>query len=387
MYKMRVYLDNGATTKVAEEVLQEILPYFTVKYGNASSLHSFGQEAKKALEEARDIIAKQINASPQEIVFTSGGSEANNTAIKGVAYANKDKGNHIITSKIEHPSVFGTLNDLQKDGFKITYLNVDEEGFVDLEQLKREINENTILVTIMHANNEIGTIEPIEEIGKICMEKNIPFHTDAVQSFTKVPLDVKKMNIDLASFSAHKIHGPKGVGALYIKKGTKIKKLIHGGSQEASLRAGTENIAGIVGFAKAATLTTKRDTEKITELRDSFIREIEKQIPEVKLNGPRKNRLCNNINISFKFIEGEGLLMRLDLERIAVSTGSACSQRDLKPSYVLLSIGLNHVTSHGSIRFTLSRYTTEKEMGYTIQKLKKIVADLRKISPLAEVKK
>ncbi len=387
MSKMRVYLDNGATTKVAEEVLQEMLPYFTGSYGNASSLHSFGQEANRALEKSRNVIAKKINAKPEEVIFTSGGSESNNTAIKGIAYSSRDKGDHIITSKIEHPSVLGTLNELHNKGFKVTYLDADEGGFIDLEQLKKEINEKTILVTVMHANNEIGTIQPVEEIGKICRESNVLFHTDAVQSFTKVPIDVKKMNITLASFSAHKIHGPKGVGALYIKEGTKLKKQIHGGSQEFGRRAGTENIPGIAGFAKAATLITQKDIERMRGLRDKFIKEVEKQIPETKLNGPRKNRLCNNINISFRFIEGESLLTHLDLSGIAVSTGSACSQRDLKPSHVLLSIGLSHEIAHGSIRFTLSKYTTEKEIAYTLEKLKEAVKKLRKISPLAEVQK
>lgn len=382
---MRVYLDNGATTMVAEGVLREMLPYFNERYGNASSLHKFGQEAKGALEKSRGIIAKKINAAPEEIIFTSGGSESNNMAIKGIAYANRDRGSHIITSKIEHPSVLGTLNELQREGFNVTYLDVDNEGFVSLEQLKKSISKGTILVTIMHANNEIGVIQPIEKIGKACAEKNIAFHTDAVQSFTKAPLDVKKMNITLASFSAHKIHGPKGTGALYIKKGTKIKRMICGGSQELGFRAGTENIPSIVGFAKASALITKEDIEKMSSLRDNFIKEVEKNIPDVKLNGPRKSRLCNNINFSFKFIEGESLLARLDLEGIAVSTGSACSQRDLKPSHVLMSLGLKHEVAHGSIRFTLSRYTTEKELEYTLEKLKEIVKGLRKISPLSGV--
>lgn len=379
---MKVYLDNGATTMVAKEVLEEMLPYFTEKYGNASSLHKFGQEAKKALENSRKAIAKKINALPEEIIFTSGGTESINLAIKGIAYANQERGNHIITSKIEHPAVLKTCRELENNRFKVTYLNVDKEGLVKLDELKKAITSKTILVTIMHANNEIGTIQQIEEIGKICKEKNIFFHTDAVQSFSKVQIDVKKMNINLASFSSHKIHGPKGVGALYIKKGVKIKKQKYGGHQEFGLNAGTENIAGIVGFAKAATLMTEKDIKRMEKLRDNFINAVEKSIKDVKLNGSRKQRLCNNISFSFKFIEGESLLTHLDFEGIAVSTGSACASGSLEPSHVLLAIGLKHEIAHGTIRFTISKYTAEKEIEYTVAKLKKIVEKLRGISPL-----
>ncbi len=379
---MNVYLDNGATTMVDKEVEKAILPYFTKVYGNASSLHTHGQEAKKALEESREVIAKKINALPEEIIFTSGGTEADNLAIKGIAFANKEKGKHIITTKIEHHAVEKTCKFLESDGFEVTYLDVDKEGFVDLEELKKAITDKTILVSIIHGNNEIGTIQDIEKIGEICKEKNVYFHTDAVQSFTKVPIDVKKQNITLASFSAHKIHGPKGIGALFVKKGTKIKKLSDGGSQENNLRGGTENIPLIMGFAKAVELAKEEDCKKMEKLRDYFIEKIEKEIPEVKLNGSRKERLCNNVNITFKYIEGEALLLRLDDKGIAVSTGSACSSRELKPSHVLIAIGLHPAMAHGSIRFTLSRFTTKEEVDYTIKHLKEVVAELRSISPL-----
>ena len=356
---MKVYLDNGATTMVDKEVEKAMLLYFTKIYGNASSLHKFGQEAKEVLEKSREIIAKRINADPKEIIFTSGGSESDNLAIKGVAYANKDKGNHIITTKIEHHAVENSCKALEKEGFYVTWLNVNKEGFIDLGELKNSITKKTILVSIIHGNNEVGTIQDIEAIGKICKENNVYFHTDAVQSFTKVTVNVKKQNITLASFSAHKIHGPKGIGVLYIKKGTKIKKLIDGGSQEADLRAGTENIPYIVGFAKAVEIAKEEHCKKIAELRDYFIGQIEKDIPEVIVNGSREKRLCNNANIIFKYIEGEALLLKLDDKGIAVSTGSACSSTDLRPSHVLTAMGIPPATAHGSIRFSLSKYTTK----------------------------
>ena len=384
---MKVYLDNGATTMVDKEVEKAMLPYFTKVYGNASSLHTFGQEAKQALEKSREIIAKRINAEPNEIIFTSGGTESDNLAIKGIAYANKEKGNHIITTKIEHHAVDHTCKSLEKEGFKVTYLDVNKDGLINLEQLNKEITEKTILVSIIHGNNEIGTIQDIESIGKICKEKNIYLHIDAVQSFTKVPIDVKKQNITLASFSAHKIHGPKGIGALYIKKGTKIKKLNEGGSQENNLRAGTENISGVVGFAKAVEIAKEEEINKIARLRDYFIQKIEKEIPEVNLNGSRDKRICNNANITFKYIEGEALLLRLDDKGIAVSTGSACSSRELKPSHVLTAIGLHPAMAHGSIRFTLSKYTTKEELDYTLKHLKQSVKELRELSPLWGTKK
>jgi len=379
---MKIYLDNGATTQVDKEVVKAIEPYFLKTYGNASSLHIFGQEAKAALENSREIIAKKINAEPEEIIFTSGGTESDNIALQEIAYTNRDKGNHIITTKIEHHAIEKTCEALEKDGFKITYLDVDKDGFIDIEQLKKEITNKTILVSIIHANNEIGTIQDIEAIGKLCQEKNIYFHTDAVQSFTKTEIDVKKQNITLASFSAHKIHGPKGIGALYIKKATKIHSLMHGGSQENNLRAGTENIPSIVGFAKAVEIAKQEDCKNMGKLRDYFIEKVEKQIPETKLNGSRNKRLCNNINITFKYIEGEALLLKLDDKGIAVSTGSACSSKDLRPSHVLLSVGLHPAMAHGSIRFTLSKYTTKEELDYTIKHLKEAVEELRKVSPL-----
>jgi len=377
---MNTYLDNGATTQVDPEVAKAIQPYLTEIYANASSLHTPGQKAKATLEKARETIAKKINAEPNEIIFTSGGTESDNIALQEIAYTNKDKGNHIITTKIEHHAIEKTCKFLERDGFKITYLDVDKDGFIDLNQLKNAITDKTILVSIIHANNEIGTIQNIEEIGKIC--KNIYFHTDAVQSFTKTEIDVKKQNITLASFSAHKIHGPKGIGSLYIKKGTKIHPLMHGGSQENSLRPGTENLPGIIGFAKAVEISKQENNKKMEKLRDYFIEKVEKEIPEVKLNGSRKQRLCNNINITFKYIEGEALLLRLDDKGISVSTGSACSSRELKPSHVLTAIGLKPAIAHGSIRFTLSKYTTKEELDYTLEHLKQAVKDLRKLSPL-----
>ena len=380
----RIYLDHGATTPVDKEVVKAMLPYLTEKFGNASSIHSFGQEAKDALESSRERIAKKLGAKPNEIIFTSGGSESDNLAIKGVAHAYRKKGNHIITSSIEHPAVLGTCKSLAEEGFDITYLEVDKEGFVKPDDVERAITKKTILVSIMHANNEIGTIEPIEEIGKICKSKGVLFHTDAVQSFTKVPIDVNKMNIDLLSISAHKIYGPKGVGALYIREGVKIKKMIDGGHHEFDMRAGTENIPGIVGFAKAVELTNENQIKYMTNLRNKLIKGLLK-IPDTILNGPdRKNlsrRLCNNVNISFKFVEGESILLRLDDKGIAVSTGSACSSRSLKPSHVLLAIGLPPQIAHSSIRFTLGRENTIQEINYTIKTTKEVVEELRKLSP------
>jgi cysteine desulfurase len=378
---MRIYLDNGATTRTDPQVVKSMLPYFTEKYGNASSLHEFGRDAKEALERAREIVANKINASPEEIIFTSGGSESDNLALKGVAYINKEK-KHIITSKIEHPAVLSTCKELESEGFKVSYLNVDEEGFVNLEELKSLITDKTALVSIMHANNEIGVIQPIGEIAKICKKHKVLFHTDAIQSFTKVPIDVKKQGIDLISFSSHKIHGPKGVGALFIRRGVKIKKQIFGGHHEFDLRAGTENIPGIVGFAKAVELANKEHIAQMTKLRDKLIDEITRQIPDVKLNGSMDKRLCNNVNLSFRYIEGESLLLHLDMKGIAVSTGSACSSQSLEPSHVLMAIGLEPEIAHGSIRFTLSRYTKEQEIDYTVKNLKEVVENLRKISPL-----
>ncbi len=383
---MKIYLDNGATTMTAKEVVRAMQPYYTTKYGNSSSLHSFGREAAEALENSRLILAKAINAEPREIIFTSGGTESDNLAIKGIAFANKSKGNHIITTKIEHPAVLQTCKTLEKNGFKVTYLNVDKKGFIDLKQLEKAITKKTILVSIMHANNEIGTIEDIKKIGSICKKYNIIFHTDAVQSFTKVDINTKKLNIDLISVSSHKIHGPKGVGALYVKKGTNLWSINDGGGHEFHLRAGTENISGIVGFGKAIEIAMKNKDEHIkqmTKLRDYMIKQIETKIPKCQLDGDRKKRLCNNVHFVFNYIEGESLLMHLDLKGIAVSTASACSSKSLEPSHVLLAIGLRPEIAHGSIRFTLSRYTTKKEIDYTIKNLVEVVKRLRSISPLA----
>lgn len=383
--QMKIYLDNGATTSVAKEAVKAMLPYFAEKYGNPSSLHSFGNEAKIALDNSRAAIAKKLNCLPEEIIFTASGSEANNLAIKGTAFANKKKGSHIITTKIEHPCVLGTCNYLFIKGFKITYLDVDKEGLVNLDQLRKEITDKTVLISIMHANNEIGTIQPIEEAAKIAKEKGILFHTDAVQSFTKVPIDLGKLkNIDLLSMSSHKIHGPKGVGALFVRKGVKLEKQIHGGKHEFDLRAGTENVPGIVGFAKASEIIKKEDIERMIKLRDRLITGLLKKIPDCQLNGSREKRLCNNANIAFNFIEGESILLELDSRGIAVSTGSACSTHSLKPSHVLMALGLKHEVAHGSIRFTLSKYTTQEEIDYVIEETAKAVERLRKISPLVK---
>ena len=377
-------MDHAATTPVDKEVIQTMLPYFDKKFGNASSLHQFGQEAKEALENNRETVAKLINAEPREVIFTSGGTESDNWAIKKIAFTNEDRGNHIITSKIEHHAVLESCEFLEKNGFKVTYLPVDKYGLVNPEDIKKAITKNTILVTIMHANNEIGTIEPIEEIGKICKEKGVYFHTDAVQTVGKIPIDVKKMNVDLLSSSSHKLYGPKGVGFLYIKKGTKLSPMIHGGGHEFCLRSGTENIAGIVGFAKACELA-QRDMEKRVKhekkLADRLIRGVSK-IPESWLNGHPEKRLPGNTNFCFKYIEGESLILHLDDKGIAASTGSACSTKSLKPSHVLTAIGLSPVDAHGSLRLTLGKDNTEKEIDYVLGVLPGIVADLRKISPL-----
>ncbi|MEM4263372.1 MAG: cysteine desulfurase NifS [Candidatus Woesearchaeota archaeon] len=380
---MKVYLDNAATTKTAPDVVEAMTPFFTETYGNASSIHSFGEAAKEAIENARERIAKLLNAEPDEIIFTSGGTESDNLAIKGVARALKNKGNHIVTSAFEHHAVLHACQALEREGFELTYVGIDKDGFVKLDELKNSIRKDTVLVTIMHANNEIGTIQPLDKIGKICKEKNVLFHSDIVQSFTKVPIDVKKINLDLASISAHKFHGPKGVGALYVRKGTKLQKLFDGGMQEFDLRPGTENVAGIVGFAKAAELISKKDIEKMIKLRDKLIAELLK-IPGARLNGSKENRLCNNVNISFDYIEGEALLLSLDDKGVAVSTGSACTSHKLEPSHVLLSLGLKPEQSHGSIRFSLSKYTTDEEIDYAIKSVKESVDKLRAMSPFKQ---
>lgn len=376
---MKVYFDNAATTKVDEKVVNAMLPYFTKEYGNSSSQHQMGKQAKIALEKARKIIAEKINAKQQEIFFTSGGTESNNFALKGLFFENYPKKNHIITTKIEHDCILNSCKWLETQGAEVTYLNVDKNGFIDLEDLKNSITNKTIVVSIIHGNNEIGTIQNLEKIGKICKEKNVLFHTDACQSFTKVPIDVKY--VDLMTLNAHKIHGPKGVGALYIKQGIKIIPLLHGGGHEKSLRSGTENISGIVGFAKAVEIANKKDVEKMKKLRDKLINEVLK-IPSTKLNGP-KDRLCNNVNISFMNIEGEAIGASLDNEGICVSTGSACQSNTLKSSHVLKAINLEPLEANSSVRISISKYTTEKEIKYFLDKLKKTVIKLRELSPLA----
>jgi len=386
MYKMKVYLDHGATTPVDKEVVKAMQPYFTEKYGNASSLHSFGREANEAMEKARKQVAKLINAEPKEIIFTSGGTEADNMAIKEIMFTNRNKGNHIITSRIEHHAVENTCKFMEEMGFKVTYLPVDKNGFISLEDLRKAITKETVLVSIMHASNEIGTIQPIEEIGKLCHENGIYFHTDAVQTVGKVPIDVKKMNVDLLSSSAHKLYGPKGVGCLFVKEGTRIGSLIHGGNHEKGLRAGTENVSGIVGFGKACELAMKRmddEVEHITKLRNKLVKGV-LEIKDCWLNGDASERLPGNTNFSFRYIEGESLVMYLDEKGIAASTGSACSTKELKPSHVLTAIGLKPEEAHGSLRLTLGKDNTEEDIDYILRVLPEIVEKLRKMSPLAK---
>ncbi len=380
-----IYFDNAATTKTDEKVVKEMLPYFTEKYGNASSVHMAGQEAKAALELSRKTIAKAINAKSHEIYFTSGGTESNNLALKGLFFSNYPEKNHIITTKIEHDCVLNSCKWLEKQGAKITFLNVDKDGFVNLEELKKAITEKTILISVIHGNNEIGTIQDLEKIGKICKEKNVLFHTDACQSFTKTELDVKKQNIDLVTLNSHKIHGPKGVGALYIREGIKITPIMHGGGHERKIRSGTENIPGIVGFAKAVDIANKKDIEHMTKLRNKIIEGILK-IPNTRLNGDKEKRLCNNINISFRNIEGESIGGYLETYSIFISTGSACASHSLEPSHVLLSLGLSPLEANSSVRISISKYTTEQEVEYFLKKIKKIVEKLRKISPLVNYK-
>lgn len=382
-----IYLDNAATTKVRKEVVDAMLPFFTEHYGNASAVYSVGATAKEALTTAREQVANVIGAKTEEIYFTAGGSESDNWALKATAEYFKDKGNHIITSKIEHHAILHTCEYLEKQGFEVTYLDVDEDGVVDLEQLKASIRPTTILISVMFANNEIGTIQPIKEIGAIAKEHGILFHTDAVQAFGQVPINVDEMNIDMLSASGHKLNGPKGIGMLYIRKGVKIRSFVHGGAQERKRRAGTENIPGIVGFGKAceiAVKTMKDRTRTESELRDYLMARIEKEIPYVKINGSRTNRLPNNVNVCFRFIEGESMLIMLDQKGICGSSGSACTSGSLDPSHVLLAIGLPHEIAHGSLRLTLSHETTRDDINYTVEELKKIIERLRAMSPLYE---
>ncbi len=382
-----VYFDNAATTKLDEKVLESMMPYFGENYGNASSIYKLARDARKAVEESREKIAKIINCKPSEIYFTAGGSESDNTAIKGIARNYKNKGNHIITSKIEHPAVLDSCKELENEGFEVSYISVDENGIINLEELKRAIRPTTILITVMFANNEIGTIEPIKEIGEIAKENNIYFHTDAVQAMGSLKIDVKELNIDSLSMSSHKFYGPKGVGALYVRDGVGFKKYISGGHQEKNKRAGTENVPGIVGMASALELAYSEVDEhnaKIKELRDYYEKKIEEKIPYIKMNGDREKRLPGNSNISFRFIEGEGLLLNLDLKDICASSGSACTSGSLDPSHVLLAIGLPHEIAHGSLRISIGKYNTKKEVDYLIEQLVEIVNRLREMSPLWE---
>ena len=381
----RIYLDNAATTAVAKEVAKAIMPCFTEIYGNPSSLHSFGLDAKDVMEAARQKIATFINAREDEIVFTGSGTESDNTVIKGIAGALKEKGNHIITSAIEHHAIHEPLNFLEKQGLKVTYLPNDDTGLVDPDDLKKAITDKTILVSIMHANNEIGTIEPVKALGAVCRDAGVVFHTDAVQTFGHLPIDVNDMNIDLLSASAHKLYGPKGVGMLYIRKGVKLTPLLHGGDQEKRRRASTQNVPGIAGFSRAVELAEKEmlpESARQTALRDRLISELLKAIPESQLNGHPTLRLPNNVNISFAYIEGEAMLLNLDMEGIAASTGSACTSSSLEPSHVLIACGLQQVLAHGSLRFTTGRSTTEEEIDHVIKVLPPIIAKLRAMSPL-----
>lgn len=387
---MKVYLDNAATTKTDEEVLQKMLPYFTEIYGNVSSMHIFGREASKAVDESREKIAQLLGAKPSEIYFTSGGTESDNWAIKGVAFANMRRGRHIITTQIEHPAMMATCKELSKQGFEITYLGVDEDGIISIEELKNAIRHDTILISVMFANNEIGSIQPIREVAELASEEGILFHTDAVQVASSIEINVNDPKIDMLSLSAHKFHGPKGVGLLYVRSGIRLAKLIVGGHQEKGLRAGTTNTAGIVGMAYALEKTINEMSEsnaKIRKLRDYFIERVEKEIKFCKLNGSRKNRLVSNANFSFDFVEGESVLMQLDLKGIAVSSGSACSSGSLEPSHVIIAIGRPIEQAHSSIRFSLSKETTKEEIDYTIESLKEIIEKLRSWSPLFNVEK
>ena len=382
-----IYLDNAATTKTAPEVVDAMLPYFSEYYGNASTIYSLGAESKNAMDHARQTIADSLGAKPEEIYFTAGGSESDNWALKATAEAYASKGKHIITTKIEHHAILHTCEYLEKRGFEITYLNVDRDGLISLDELKAAIRPDTILISVMFANNEIGTIEPIAEIGEIAKEHGVLFHTDAVQAYAQVPINVDEMHIDMLSASGHKLNGPKGIGFLYIRKGVKIRSFVHGGAQERSRRAGTENIPGIVGLGAAVERAMRimdTKTRKEIELRDYLIGRLENEIPHCWLNGHRTKRLPNNINFSFLFIEGESMLIMLDMKGICASSGSACTSGSLDPSHVLLAIGLKHEEAHGSLRLTLSEESTKEEMDIVAEEVKKIVQRLRDMSPLYE---
>jgi cysteine desulfurase len=380
-----IYLDHAATTSVKPEVLETMLPYFTEKYGNASSIYSLGRENKKAIDDAREKVAKALNAQPKEIFFTSGGTEADNWALEGIAFANQTKGKHIITTNIEHHAILHTCKFLEKQGFEVTYVPVDNKGIVHVEDIEKAIRPDTILISIMFANNEIGTIQPIKEIGVLAKEKGIYFHTDAVQAIGNIPIDVKDMNIDMLSLSGHKFYGPKGVGVLYIRDGVRISPMLHGGAQERGKRASTENVAGIVGLGKAIELATENIEEyntKLMKIRDRAIRKILEKIPYSRLNGEEKNRLPGNVNISFEFIEGESILLMLDMKGICASSGSACTSGSLDPSHVLLAIGLPHEIAHGSLRLTFGEENTDSDLDYLLETLPPIIEKLRAMSPL-----
>lgn len=382
-----VYLDNAATTSTKPEVVDVMLPYFTENFGNPSSVYDFAAKNKKAVNDSRQMIADALHADLRDVYFTAGGSEADNWALVATAEAYEEKGKHIITSKIEHHAILHTCDYLEKRGFEITYIDVDENGIIRLDRLKEAIRPDTILISVMFANNEIGTIQPIKEIGVLAREHGVLFHTDAVQAFGQVPIDVDEMNIDMLSVSGHKLHGPKGIGCLYIRKGLKLRSFIHGGAQERKRRAGTENVPGIVGFGKAVSLavsTMEERTREEKETRDYLIEKIEKSIPYCRLNGHRSKRLPNNVNFSFQFVEGESLLIMLDMEGICASSGSACTSGSLDPSHVLLAIGLPHEIAHGSLRMTLSEDTTKEDIDYVVEKLSGIVEKLRSMSPLYE---
>ena len=380
-----IYMDNSATSPVKEEVFNAMIPYLKEEFGNPSTFYKLGRDAKKAVEQAREQVARLINAETKEIIFTSGGTESDNMAIKGIAYKLEDKGKHIITTEIEHPAGLRTCEFLEARGFEITYIPVQENGIIDVNDIKDAIRKDTILISVMHANNEIGTIQPIVEVGKIAKEKDIVFHVDAVQSVGKIPVDVKEANIDLLSISSHKIYGPKGVGAIFIRKGVRLETLIHGGGQENGLRSGTENVPGIVGFGKAAELAYEHldeNIEKLTEIRDALIEKILDRVPESYLNGDRENRLPNNANFRFAAIEGEGLILRLDAKGINGATGSACSSKSLKASYVLSSLGLEDAEIHGSLRLSLGTENTIEDVDVVVDAIEEVVAGLRRMSPL-----
>jgi cysteine desulfurase len=383
----RIYMDHSATTPLASEVLQAMLPYFSDKFGNASSLHRFGLEAKEALEESRGKVAALLGADPEEIIFTSGGTESDNLALKGIAYRSREKGqgNHIISTAIEHPAILETCRKLENQGFSITYLPVTREGLVDLEVLESAVRKETILISVMHANNEIGTIQPLEEIGKMAKEKDIYFHTDAVQTTGKIPIDVQKMELDLLSISAHKLYGPKGIGALYVRKGTRLDSIIQGGGHERNLRSGTENIPGIIGLAKAAELAQQDmmiESKRLLRLRDRLAGLVLDQVKDSWINGTMAERLPSNLNFGFRYVEGESLLMFLDSEGIAVSTGSACSSHKLEPSHVLMALGLPAEECHGSLRITMGRCNTEEDIDYVGSAIVEAVKRFRGISAL-----